>query len=70
MPPVRGEHVGAGRPTERGESIAQGQISAPNAGTGNGGTMVPNRPARSWKPGRGSTPEAQLGTGGGLGIVC
>jgi len=41
MAPVRGEHVGAGWLTERGESIAQGRRAAPVAGTGGSGTMVP-----------------------------
>jgi hypothetical protein len=70
MPPVRGEHVGAGRPTERGESIAQGQISAPVAGTGNAGTMVPNRRPTIAETGRAEAIRADLGTAGRLRTVC
>jgi hypothetical protein len=44
MPPMRDGHVGAGRRTERGESIAQGPFSAPVAGTGGAGTIVPKDP--------------------------
>src|SRR6185369_6665226 len=43
-PGVREDHVGAERPTERGESITQACLAASIARTGDTGTMVPPAP--------------------------